>query len=194
MRPLLVASIGNPGRLATTLHSAGHTILQALVEHAHAPRFQKRELYPGSSVSRLDSPHGTPTVFWQSPNHMNISGPAVFRAWKAFLRDISVVDQDPHLVILHDELELRLGDYKLSTGAARSARGHNGLKNILGMPILKKSTFSRVGVGIGPRPECRDAAVVADFVMREMKPLELHAIRSMADRIWLDLENLRSTL
>lgn len=96
----------------------------------------------------------------------------------------------PHLVVLHDELELPLGVAKISSGAGRSARGHNGLKSMLSMPGMKAVDFTRVGIGIGPRPQGRGSDEVARFVLKKMSREEQDEIGFLAPKV---LDALQST-
>lgn len=184
MRSLLIASLGNPGaQYAHTLHSAGHTLLAALVAHTSSPPLVKFSTYAKGLVSASAAES---MLFWQSPSLMNVSGPPLATAWRVFTS--SPLNENPHLVILHDELELDAGRFSFKTNSGASARGHNGLKSFLAMPNMKELEFTRVGVGIGPRPKSREPDVVADFVLRKMNQRERASIEGIARDV---LEKLR---
>lgn len=203
LRPIFVASIGNPSpTYSNTLHSAGHTVLQALHDLGAYPAFARSR----SHANGLVAP-GPDFTLWQSPSLMNVSGKPVVTAWRSFLRDL---DSDgarraARLVVLHDELESPLGRVKIKIGSGGgSVKGHNGLKSVVqalggggggggggqgkeggqgkkGEGEGKFFFFARVGVGIG-RCESRESADVARFVLRRMRPAERDAItRSAAD-------------
>lgn len=118
---------------------------------------------------------------------MNSSGKPVATAYKAFVR---VLDSDERkaakMVVLHDELEAPLGKIKLKVGG--SARGHNGLKDIV--QALGDSNFIRIGVGIG-RPESRDSRDVANFVLRKMTMGEVARVTDAAGDALKMLEKIR---
>ena len=171
-RPLLVASLGNPGPLRNTFHSAGHVLLAALAAHRGYPPFLRSKGVAGGLTSR-----GQDGLLWQSPTLMNVSGPAVSAAWRQFKQDLDVeLRQMARLVVIHDELELPLGKIKVSKGG--SAKGHNGLKSCIGS--LGGVEFWKLGVGIG-RPASRESGDVASFVLRKMKPEEQKKITAGAD-------------
>ncbi|KAM3065619.1 hypothetical protein ACMFMF_010840 [Clarireedia jacksonii] len=152
---LLVCSIGNPAPYLNTLHSAGHTVLNVLCQNLSYPSFQKSRVHGNGLLSP-----GNPFTLWQSPALMNVSGAAVSAAWKQFLREnkqMGYGEGECGLVVVHDELELRLGEVKVRSGDA-SPKGHNGLKSIRDARLGQG--YTRIGVGIG-RPESRDAGVVA---------------------------------
>ncbi|OOF92238.1 hypothetical protein ASPCADRAFT_56097 [Aspergillus carbonarius ITEM 5010] len=98
----------------------------------------------------------------------------------------------PTLVILHDELEAPLGKVRVKRGGPEKAslRGHRGLISAFeslrgkGLYPPKKGdtgdlSVLRIGVGIG-RPETRNRGDVADYVLAEMSPVELAAVRAAA--------------
>ena len=103
---------------------------------------------------------------------MNVSGPAVAAAWKAFLRDLPHDERErARLVVVHDQLESAVGVVKAKYGG--SAGGHNGIKSC-GVS-LGTMAFARVGVGVG-RPESRASGDVSGYVLRKMTELELRKI------------------
>jgi peptidyl-tRNA hydrolase, PTH1 family len=180
---LLIASIGNPTPYLSTLHSAGHTVLFALASALGMP-LQKsgREWAHG-----LVSP-GEEWTLWASPVSMNVSGPAVAGAWKAFLgaRGRRAGEGEPGLVVLHDELESPLGTVRVRPGSL-SPKGHNGLKSIREkMPNVQ---YTRIGIGIG-RPESRDPSVVAGYVLRKMTPQERGRIEGCVGGVVQELRRL----
>jgi PTH1 family peptidyl-tRNA hydrolase len=121
----------------------------------------------------------------------------------------------PTLVILHDELEAPLGRVKVKRGGAEQAslRGHRGLISVMESlrgkrlyPPLPGSkglhgghlSIMRIGVGIG-RPQRRDRDAVADYVLTNMNPTELAAVRAaagpvaniLADELYLEPQEVR---
>lgn len=185
MRSLFIASLGNPGlEHAHTLHSAGHTLLAAICAHLQAPRLSKSSAFGPRALASTDP--ASSTTFWQSPDYMNTSGKPLAAAWRSFKS--SSMAEDSHLVILHDEIELKTGKFSIKTNAGASARGHNGLKSFLAMPGCRELVFTRVGIGIGPRPLSRDPQVVADFVLRKMTGRERTEIEGLAEGVWEKLD------
>ncbi|KFY25913.1 hypothetical protein V493_04370, partial [Pseudogymnoascus sp. VKM F-4281 (FW-2241)] len=99
---LLVASIGNPAPYLNTLHSAGHTVLRALTNPLSTPPLLKSRAHANGLLAHSPT---HPITLWHSTSMMNVSGPAVATAWKAFQREYPGAG----LVVLHDELESALG-------------------------------------------------------------------------------------
>ncbi|KAI4143289.1 MAG: hypothetical protein L6R39_004628, partial [Caloplaca ligustica] len=89
LRPLFVASIGNPAPAYTnTLHSAGHTVLTSLQRWLLNPPFTKSRPHASGLLSA--SPEFT---LWQSPTLMNVSGPSVSKAYRAFLSSLPTAQE-----------------------------------------------------------------------------------------------------
>ena len=119
---------------------------------------------------------------------MNVSGPAVASAWRQFLKDLNVDDQNrARLVVVHDELEKDLGQVRIKKGG--SAKGHNGLKSCI--KSLNGVEFWRIGVGIG-RPQSRESGDVAAYVLRKMTRMEKEAIASEVVQVAEELEKFAS--
>jgi PTH1 family peptidyl-tRNA hydrolase len=143
---------------------------------------------------------------------MNVSGKGVAEAWRAWnahlprlppsapprplgggggdddekkTKNKQKQEQNPRLVILHDELEAPWGKVKLKLGG--SARGHNGLKSV--MQALPGVEFARIGIGIG-RPLSRDSDDVARYVLRQMSREELDQVRGCVGEVVRLLESL----
>ncbi|MCJ1383599.1 hypothetical protein MMC17_006713 [Xylographa soralifera] len=179
---ILIASIGNPPPYALSLHSAGHILSSALVSVLTYPSFVR-----SSSLGGLITT-GTEYTLYQSPALMNVSGKPIAAAYKAFLKGLSPNERpSAKLVVLHDELESPLGKIKMKISG--SAKGHNGIKDI--MKALGGADFVRIGVGIG-RPQSRDSRDVASFVLRKMTMEELARVRDGAGEVLMILEKIRS--
>jgi peptidyl-tRNA hydrolase, PTH1 family len=177
VRPIFVASLGNPFPYKSTLHSAGHHVLESLRSELGYPGFS-RNLSAGRAY----------TLF-RSPAFMNVSGPAVSKAYKQFLSDLPADRRrTARLVILHDELEAPLGKMRMRVGG--SQRGHNGLKSVassLGSQIAGEMV--KIGVGIG-RPVSREKDDVARFVLREASQEEIRKIQGAAAEVEQLLANV----
>lgn len=176
---LLVCSIGNPGQYINTLHSAGHTVLSILASSLSYPSFAKSRAHGNGLVSA-----GPDFTLWQSSSLMNISGSGVAAAWRQFQKDTR--GEDARLVVVHDELETKLGEVRVKKGDA-SPKGHNGLKSI--KEQIRGQEWWRIGVGIG-RPESRDPDTVAAYVLRKMSGVERGRIESAVGIVEMELRRL----
>jgi PTH1 family peptidyl-tRNA hydrolase len=97
-------------------------------------------------------------IFAKSLLFMNDSGQAVYEAFKKF-------DTTPdHLVVLHDESDLPVGNYKISFD--RSSGGQKGVQSII--DHIGTQAFWRVRIGIRPASEnVRKKA--GEFVLSRVK-------------------------
>jgi PTH1 family peptidyl-tRNA hydrolase len=177
---LLVCSIGNPAPYTNTLHSAGHTVLSILTSSLAYPPFQRDRAYGNGVVT-----HGSGLTFWQSKSLMNVSGAGVSAAWRQFQRESR--GEQTELVVVHDELELPVGEVKVKDGGA-SAKGHNGLKDIA--KCLPGQKYKRIGVGIG-RPESREPNVVASYVLRKMNATERAKVAGSWVKVEVELRKMQ---
>lgn len=149
--PLLVVGLGNPGlRYQLTYHSVGvlaadHIAATSGVTHWRTPA-------RGSTFSyqRIDD-----VVLVKSLTFMNDSGAAV-RAALRFFRG-----KPESLVIMHDESDLPLGRFKISTG--RGAAGHRGVLSVI--RAIGTASFTRVRIGVRSAP-----GRAGSFVLRRIPP------------------------
>ncbi|RYP40913.1 hypothetical protein DL767_001394 [Monosporascus sp. MG133] len=181
----LVISLGNPGRYYETMHSAGHLALLSL----------QKAIKNGADASGASSPGqpdfspykrwkktcqastGPKYTLLQSPTLMNVSGDFVRWAWNETLKGHGVPPSDLGLVVLHDELETRFGVVRTRQWGT-SHRGHNGIKSIYQKLQIKDypgARWARISVGID-RPESRDPADVADYVLSRLTDQQKEAM------------------
>ena len=168
MSSLFIASIGNPAPYERTLHSAGHILLNALAVHLEAPPFAKDPGLAGGLTTEayLRNTAKTRLTLWQSPSYMNVSGPALVQAYKAWLtrealsplippprseeglRSRSVgkeLSDNPQLyrprlslALMHDVLDTIPGKFQVRYGGPeRSARGHHGVTSVVNKLVDK---------------------------------------------------------
>ena len=69
-----------------------------------------------------------------------------------------------------------------------SAKGHNGIKSVVGS--LGGAELVKIGVGIG-RPESRDSGAVASYVLKKMTAAEVMRVRDGAQDVLRLLGQLR---
>lgn len=114
---------------------------------------------------------------------MNISGTGVAAAWRQFLKDGR---EEARLVVVHDELELSLGEVRVRSGNL-SPKGHNGLKSI--KEVLGGTEYTRIGVGIG-RPQSRDPDAVASYVLKKTNAIERSRIEGCVGKVVEELKKM----
>jgi len=165
---LLVVGLGNPGReYARTRHNVGFDVVELLASrHGGQLRAGKeRALVDEVRIEGHRVALAEPTTF------MNLSGEAVGPLVRRF-----GIDDLAHLVIVHDELDLPVGEVRLKF--AGGLAGHNGLRSI--RQHLHTADFSRVRIGVGRPPSSAEGA---DHVLSKV---------SRADRELLDEATVRA--
>jgi PTH1 family peptidyl-tRNA hydrolase len=133
----LIVGLGNPGaRYAHTYHNAGAEVLRAMITRSSGrpPRFTARPTFSYQKIGR--------TVFAKPRTFMNQSGRAV--------KDALLYFRIPpeRLLVVHDDADLPLGDWKLSRG--RGAAGHRGVESIF--RELGTDSCARARIGIRKKP------------------------------------------
>ena len=151
----LVVGLGNPGaRYRDTRHNLGRRAVELMVDElggSWRSRWNGRvsELRDGDERLALLVPE----------TFMNESGRSVAPA----LRFYKLPPE--RLVVVHDELDLELGDVRAKQGGGLA--GHNGLRSLA--EATGTQDFLRVRIGIG-RPERGDRRPVADWVLQPFPP------------------------
>jgi PTH1 family peptidyl-tRNA hydrolase len=151
----LVVGLGNPGaRYRDTRHNLGRRAVELIADElggSWRSRWNGRvsELRDGDERLALLVPE----------TFMNESGRSVAPA----LRFYKLPPE--RLVVVHDELDLELGDVRAKEGGGLA--GHNGLRSLA--EALGTQDFLRVRIGIG-RPERGDRRPVADWVLQPFPP------------------------
>ncbi|KAL2132475.1 hypothetical protein VTI74DRAFT_3749 [Chaetomium olivicolor] len=179
LRRILVISLGNPGELRNTYHSAGHLVLDGLRRQLgrDQPSFQPQRIGRESTLASI----GTRYSLLQSPTLMNVSGPWVAKAYRETLTERGLSPSELGVVVVHDDLEEQLGVVKIRDWK-RSHRGHNGIKSInAALRADPAGKWAKVSVGIG-RPEARDKASVSAFVLSVMPRKERAVLEEQASR------------
>ena len=113
-----------------------------------------------------------------SPEFMNNSG-------RAASRTIKSKKAAEKLIVVHDDLDLPLGTFKVSFD--RGPGGHRGVASVI--RALKTEAFIRVRVGVSPvtpsgklrKPKGEKA--VLDFILGKFKPKELEVLKKVSKKI-----------
>lgn len=147
----LVIGLGNPGATyKQTRHNVGFLVVEHLVQSASLK--WKRKFGTQSRVATWDVETGVRVVLAKPQTFMNRSGLAVAALMKKY-----GVNTD-ELLVVFDDLDLACG--KIRIRQQGGAGGHNGLQSII--DVLGTKSFSRLRLGVGPRP---DGSAQIDYVL-----------------------------
>ena len=151
----LVVGLGNPGpRYRDTRHNLGRRAVELIADELGG---SWRSRWNGRVSELRDSDERLGLLVPET--FMNESGRSVGPA----LRFYKLPPE--RLVVVHDELDLELGDVRAKQGGGLA--GHNGLRSLA--EALGTQDFLRVRIGIG-RPERGDRRPVADWVLQPFPP------------------------
>lgn len=156
----MVVGLGNPGpTYARTRHNVGYLVVDELARRARVKlssvpkmRAEVAETRIGPLGAGVPGPGSNRVALVRPRTYMNESGIPVGQ-----LAAYYGIGAD-HVVAIHDELDLDLGQLRLKCGGGDN--GHNGLRSM--RAHLHTGDFHRVRFGIG-RPPGRQPA--ADFVL-----------------------------
>ena len=142
----IIVGLGNPGKkYEKTRHNLGFAIIDQLAVREQSAWQENKKL--NAEIAK------TPNFFLVKPlTYMNKSGEAVRKIlnyYEMLNTDdqgeiIADTDLSENLVVIHDELDLALGKYKISVNS--SSAGHRGVQSII--DYLKTQNFTRLRAGI----------------------------------------------
>ncbi len=135
----VIVGLGNPGdEYENTRHNAGRMVVERIHATHDFPEWKTEKKPPfRSSVGTVG---GKKATLVMPDTFMNKSGQAVGH----FVRSKKDIGS---LVVIHDELDMPLGKFKISHG--RSSGGHNGVESVI--KALKTKDFVRIRVGVSPK-------------------------------------------
>ncbi len=177
----LIVGLGNPeNKYAGTRHNVGFFLVDKIQEKYAFPSFEfKKNFQAEISKGQID---GIEILLVKPQTFMNLSGVAA----QAILSFYKLTPDD--LLIIHDDLDIALGKFKLATNS--SSAGHNGVQNIIDQ--LGTQKFRRLRIGIGQSAEdandCR-LATAHDFVLGKFSADEMTTISDISEEIFREIES-----
>ena len=183
----LIVGLGNPGpKYRQTRHNTGYRVVEELAAGLGRKRsrllgiaWRKRRLLKSQVISLTSS--GLPVeslVLAKNETFMNDSGPAV-----KDLVDHYRVDSTVNLLVVHDDIDLPLAEYKLAvnTGSA----GHRGVESIFA--ALGSRNFHRLRVGIQPVGYDPRIDQAEDFVLQKFNQQEANLLDELIQASLIDV-------
>ena len=185
-RMYLIIGLGNPGdEYKDNRHNVGYMFLDRLIrnlkENGYEERGWKNEKIFESEINVLEGEKKI--VLLRPTTFMNNSGIAVKKALKKY----TVNDISKELLVVHDDLDIPLGQYKIQL--EKSPKGHNGVISI--EDHLGTAKFLRVRLGVDNRGEKKipgEKYVLMDLSEDEKVSL-FEAIDSAIDELFLNLKD-----
>lgn len=174
----LFLGLGNPGKkYESTRHNIGFMVLDELAR-------QNNLTWQEDKKHQALIAKGSNYLLVKPQTFMNNSGQtaaALLRYYHLLPRTIFGTKKDSDLTsaltVIHDELDLALGTYKLSTNS--SSAGHNGVQSIINH--LKTKNFQRLRIGI--KTENRKNIPGEKFVLQRFSDEEISHLEKLMPEI-----------
>ena len=174
--PFLVVGLGNPGNeYLWTPHNAGFMAIDRIAQQEGVV-VQNRRCRAVTATCRMA---GREVVLAKPETFMNLSGVAV----AALVREFEA-DPARDLLVIHDELDLTLGTFKIRERG--SPAGHNGARSVTGALGNQEWLRLRIGVGLDLPPEAIAAGgrrSGRDYLLSPMRKAELAVVDEVLDRV-----------
>ena len=172
----LVVGLGNPGpEYLWTPHNAGFMAIDRIAQQ-EGVAVQNRRCRAVTATCRMA---GREVVLAKPETFMNLSGLAV----AALVREFEA-DPARDLLVIHDELDLTLGTFKIRERG--SPAGHNGARSVTGALGSEDWLRLRIGVGLDLPPEAIAAGVRRpgrDYLLSPMRKADLAVLDEVLDRV-----------
>ena len=146
----LIVGLGNPEKkYDKTKHNVGFDAIDEMIDEYDIPSsgISMKGMYGKGFIG------GEKVMVMKPLTYMNLSGHAV----RAFV-DYYNIDVQSELIVIYDDVDMAAGQLRIRKKG--SAGSHNGMKSIIQM--LGSTDFTRIRVGIGPKPVKWD---LADYVL-----------------------------
>ena len=171
----LILGLGNPGKeYEGSRHNAGR---EAAMYFARKLDFDDFEFNKKSNALAAEGKAGKSKIVVALPEtFMNKSGSSAAKLFKA-------KKENADLVVMHDDLDLPLGRFKISYG--KNSGGHKGAESV--MRALKTKNFVRIRIGVSPKRK-PDSKEVMKFIVSKFKPAESDLVKKTFKKISEALE------
>jgi PTH1 family peptidyl-tRNA hydrolase len=190
----IIVGLGNPGeKYKKTRHNVGFMAVDALAEQMGLT-WQKNKKFNAQLAK------GKNIILVKPLSYMNNSGQVaqvVLSYYKLLPKKLGLIKQKNSdlskiLTIIHDDIDIPLGKYKISIDS-RSA-GHNGVQSIIDR--LKTKNFKRIRIGIRTDlinkiladPSRRKQVEASKFVLQKFSKEELEIINNLIPEIIEELK------
>ena len=172
----LIIGLGNPGqKYENTRHNVGFWVIDKIAGQLNIKVDKKQ----ARALVQMGNWVGEKILLVKPQTYMNLSGQSVLELINFYQ------DQIKDFLIIHDDLDLSLGQLRLKKGGG--AGGHNGIKSVT--QCLNSPDFDRLKIGIGRPPayfEVQDY-VLTSFSKEEKEEMDKASERAVeAVKAWLE--------
>ncbi|XP_031556206.1 probable peptidyl-tRNA hydrolase [Actinia tenebrosa] len=160
----LVVGLGNY-TMPETRHSIGMAAVNHLADKLGVSFQYDKKLSGLYGITQIDD---ADVILLKPKLLMNINGRSVVKVASAYKIEAR------NVILVHDDLDKDLGRYSIKHGG--SARGHNGVKSVIGS--LMSCEMERFLIGIG-RPKYKSEVI--DYVLQKFTPAEKEVVKDIVD-------------
>ena len=187
----IIVGLGNPGeKYEKTRHNAGFMIVDVLAKKFDLVWEKNKKFNAEIAIKKAPLTKGVRGfenfILVKPHTYMNNSGQtvrAVLSYYKlapkkiGFLKSKTSHKLDEILTVIHDDIDIILGKYKISLDSR--AGGHNGVQSII--DSLKTKNFKRARLGI--KTEEAKHALTDKFVLGKFKNQEINIINKVIEEV-----------
>jgi PTH1 family peptidyl-tRNA hydrolase len=175
--PFIIVGLGNPGpEYLWTPHNAGFMAIDRIAQQEGVV-VQNRRCKAMTATCTIA---GRRVVLAKPETFMNLSGLAVAALVQEF-----EADPKQDLLVIHDELDLVLGSFKIRERG--SPAGHNGVRSVTGALGGQEWLRLRIGVGLDLPPEAIAASGARrpgkDYLLSPLRKADLTVLDEVLDRV-----------
>jgi len=172
--PFLVVGLGNPGpEYHWTPHNAGFMAIDRIAGQLGIVVANRRSR-AATATTRIA---GRAVVLAKPETYMNLSGVSV----AALVHELEV-DPRKDLLVIYDELDLKLGTFKIRERG--SPAGHNGARSVTSSLGTEEWLRLRIGVGLDLPPEAPAGKRPGrDYLLSPMRKADLAVLDEVLDRV-----------
>src|SRR5579863_7387753 len=175
--PFLIVGLGNPGlEYLWTPHNAGFMAIDRIAQQEGVV-VQNRRCRAVTATCRIA---GRVVVLAKPETFMNLTGLAVAALVQEFQADPA-----KDLLVIYDELDLKLGTFKIRERG--SPAGHNGARSVTSS--LGNQEWLRLRIGVGPDLPPEAIAAMGgrrpgkDYLLSPMRKADLTVLDEVLDRV-----------
>jgi PTH1 family peptidyl-tRNA hydrolase len=171
----IIVGLGNPGEeYKGTRHNTGRMVVE---DFAAKQKFPDWVYDKKSNALKIQGKIKKEKVLLLLPEtFMNNSGNAVAKF-------ITSKKKAENLIVIHDDLDLALGKFKISF--ARGSAGHKGVESVI--KKIKTEKFIRIRVGTSPKKKPAGKDLIK-FLMGKFTPKEFSIFRKTSKKITSAIE------
>jgi len=178
----LIVGLGNPDKkYLDTRHNVGFIIVDALAS-ARNLNWQTNKDWQAMVAKDMD------LLLVKPLTYMNDSGLAVRKIMDFYQlapdKSEANTNLSEALIVIHDDLDIALGQYKVSSGS--SSAGHNGIESIIQMLGTKFFTRYRIGIATPDLEKYRKSILgnrAHKFVLNRFPTTERKIIEDLASEL-----------